>query len=90
MTIKATITTALDTDDRGCPILYIGATRVLVGDYLGTYDEDADEDTGYPTTLADGRSSIDDDRDRDELRDTLAAFGLDTVTDDVGIVLVLR
>ena len=88
--IQATITTVGDTDARGLAILCIGTSHVLVGDHVGTFDVGADETTGYPVTLVDGSSTVDDDRDRDELRSTLSALGLGVESDETGLVLVQR
>ena len=87
--IQATITVG-ETDARGLAILAIGASRVLVGDHVGTFDVGADETTGYPVTLVDGSSTVDDDRDRDELRSILGDLGFDVEADDEGLVLVQR
>jgi len=89
MSITSTIQTVGETDARGLAVLCVGASRVLIGDHVGTYDDAAD-DAGYPTTLADGSSTVADDRDRDELRSILRRLGLDVETDDTGLVLVQR
>jgi len=88
MSITSTIQGPNDTDARGLAVLCIGASRVLIGDHVGTFDTDAN-DAGYPTTLVNG-DTVDDDVDRDELRGALRALGFDVETDDTGLVLVQR
>jgi len=89
MSIVNDIQVTNETDSRGLTVLAIGTSRVLVGDHLGTYDDDADEATGYPVSLVDG-STIADCMDRDELRSMLRALGFGVETDDTGLVLVQR
>ena len=67
--------------------LLIGGTLVRVGDHLGTYADDADEQTSLPIVLVDG-STVSNDQDRDELRSALQRLGLGVETDDTGLVLV--
>ena len=72
-----------------CQGVRIGGTIVEIDEYIGIYDDDADETTGYPITLADG-STIAGDQDRDELRALLKPLGLTTETDDEGLILIQR
>ena len=76
-----------ETDSRGYPIVYLGSSRCFIGDHIGTYDDNADETTGYPVVLINGDVLIDD-QDRDELRSMLIGLGLDVETDEEGLVLV--
>ena len=87
MSLTTDIQITAETDNRGLSILAVGTSRVLVGDHVGTYADDADETTGYPVVLVNG-DVIADCQDRDELRSTLQTFGLGVETDDEGLVLI--
>ena len=69
-------------------VLYFGNVCFNVGDTIGTYCQDSDENTGYPIALGDGSSYICDDMDRDEFSSMLKSVGFETETDDTGLVLI--